>query len=107
MTGSVPHDGSPGDGRADTEARKARAAFRAFVRANHPDMGGDPEEFATGLRRFRGEPEGGAQQGTTAPEDLDRYDGPVFIVSNRRGIGGTVDRVRRWQERRKRPPRVI
>jgi hypothetical protein len=30
-----------------------RAAYRAFVRANHPDRGGDPEAFVAGLARFR------------------------------------------------------
>ncbi|MEV6642215.1 hypothetical protein [Amycolatopsis sp. NPDC051371] len=35
----------------------SRAAFRAFVRAHHPDVGGDPAQFAAGLARFRaGEP---------------------------------------------------
>ncbi|GAC1328635.1 MAG: hypothetical protein NVSMB13_15850 [Mycobacteriales bacterium] len=30
-----------------------RAAFRAFVQANHPDHGGDPETFRAGLAAFR------------------------------------------------------
>lgn len=30
-----------------------RAAYRAFVRDNHPDRGGDPDEFVAGLARFR------------------------------------------------------
>jgi hypothetical protein len=30
-----------------------RAAFRAFVRAHHPDRGGDPERFVEGLDRLR------------------------------------------------------
>ncbi|GAB3457118.1 hypothetical protein GCM10027570_39350 [Streptomonospora sediminis] len=34
-------------------------AFRAWVRANHPDRGGDPEAFAEGLRRRRGGTGGG------------------------------------------------
>ena len=31
-----------------------RAAFRAFVRAHHPDVGGDPETFRAGLAAFGG-----------------------------------------------------
>ncbi|AEA25108.1 hypothetical protein [Pseudonocardia dioxanivorans] len=30
-----------------------RAAFRAFVREHHPDRGGDPEAFVTGLAALR------------------------------------------------------
>jgi hypothetical protein len=30
-----------------------RAAYRAFVRDNHPDRGGDPDVFVAGLARFR------------------------------------------------------
>lgn len=30
-----------------------RQAFRAWVRAHHPDAGGDPEEFVAGLTRWR------------------------------------------------------
>ena len=33
----------------------ARQAFRAWVRVHHPDAGGDPEEFAAGLSRWRAE----------------------------------------------------
>ncbi|OZM71069.1 hypothetical protein CFN78_21585 [Amycolatopsis antarctica] len=102
----------------DTDARESRAAFRAFVRANHPDVGGDPEEFAAGLRRLRAQRDGERETGTTSgpaspgspatePENLSRYDAPIHIVVDRGGVAGTVDRVRRWRGRRKRPPRVI
>ena len=30
-----------------------KRAFRAWVRAHHPDLGGDPEAFAEGLRQWR------------------------------------------------------
>jgi hypothetical protein len=30
-----------------------RQAFRAWVRASHPDLGGDPDEFVAGLARWR------------------------------------------------------
>jgi hypothetical protein len=48
-----------------------RAAYRAFVRENHPDRGGDPEVFVAGLARFR---EAGIG------EDDPRYDAPVEVV---------------------------
>ncbi len=31
-----------------------RRQLRAFVRAHHPDVGGDPAEFVAGLARLRG-----------------------------------------------------
>ncbi|MET9000853.1 hypothetical protein [Amycolatopsis sp. Hca4] len=67
---------------------EGRAAFRAFVRAHHPDVGGDPAEFAAGLARFR-EP---------APDA--RFDAPVTFVRRRRGLAAVLARFRR------RPPRV-
>jgi len=48
-----------------------RAAYRAFVRENHPDRGGDPEVFVAGLARFR-------EDGVA--EDDARYDAPVEVV---------------------------
>jgi curved DNA-binding protein CbpA len=52
-----------------------RAAYRAFVRENHPDRGGDPEEFVAGLARFR-EAEPPVDDTTADP----RYDAPVEVV---------------------------
>jgi hypothetical protein len=48
-----------------------RAAYRAFVRENHPDRGGDPEEFVAGLARFRE---------AETPADDPRFDAPVEVV---------------------------
>jgi hypothetical protein len=36
---------------------QCRAARRAYIRAHHPDRGGDPAAFAAGLARFRGCPQ--------------------------------------------------
>jgi hypothetical protein len=47
-----------------------RAAERAFVRAHHPDVGGDPEAFVVGLAALR------AGGGTSRP--------PVTVVATRR-----------------------
>jgi hypothetical protein len=77
-------------GRDDPERR---AAFRAFVRTHHPDVGGDPAEFAAGLARFRA--------GESEMDDA-RYDAPLRFVVNRRGVAAVLARFRR----RRRPPRV-
>jgi hypothetical protein len=50
-----------------------RAAYRAFVRENHPDRGGDAEVFVAGLARFR--------EGSEPPLDDPRFDAPVEIVT--------------------------
>ncbi|RRO14787.1 hypothetical protein EIL87_18820 [Saccharopolyspora rhizosphaerae] len=72
-----------------------RAEIRAFVRANHPDVGGDPEAFAAGLARLR------ARSG-----DGSRFDAPVVVEVRPRGVRGVLHRVRcRWR-RRHAPPRV-
>ncbi|GHE09206.1 hypothetical protein [Klenkia taihuensis] len=47
-----------------------RAAERAFVRAHHPDVGGDPAVFVAGLAALRA--------GATATP------GPVTVVATRR-----------------------
>lgn len=51
-----------------------RAAFRAFVRENHPDRGGDPEVFVAGLARFDT-----ARAGDPPASDA-RYDAPIDVV---------------------------
>ena len=35
------------------EQRERRRALRAYVRRNHPDVGGDPAAFAAGLAALR------------------------------------------------------
>ncbi|MFI6521945.1 hypothetical protein ACIBF1_40775 [Spirillospora sp. NPDC050679] len=69
--------------RTRTRTGRERAEFRAWVRENHPDAGGDPEAFAEGLRRRRGR----------------RAAGPaaVLIVRRRRW---PVKLINRWRERR-------
>lgn len=90
---------NPRHGTSDPDSR---AAFRAYVRANHPDVGGNAAEFAAGLQRFRAAP------GPAGPgETTDRYDAPVVGVHRRGGIGGVLDRARRRRARRGRPPRVV
>jgi hypothetical protein len=83
-----------------TEEEAARAAYRAFVREHHPDVGGDPDEFIAGLEKLRRQQ--GRQDGPPR-DDSPRFDAPVTFVVNPKGV---VGRVRRWRDRRKRPPRV-
>jgi hypothetical protein len=54
-----------------------RAAYRAFVRENHPDRGGDAEVFVAGLARFRS----GPKPDHEPPIDDPRFDAPVEIVT--------------------------
>ncbi|MDQ3403443.1 MAG: hypothetical protein M3548_08605 [Actinomycetota bacterium] len=72
-----------------------RAGFREFVRRAHPDRGGDHDEFVAGLAARR-----------PAPREDSRYDAPVVGVPGVRGMGRVVRGLRRWRERRSRPPRV-
>ncbi|MCW0211972.1 MAG: hypothetical protein OJJ54_01295 [Pseudonocardia sp.] len=58
------------DGPGGTDEHE-RAAYRAFVRAHHPDRGGDPEVFVAGLARFHAQRQ--------EREDR-RYDAPIEIV---------------------------
>jgi hypothetical protein len=68
-----------------------RGAFAAWVRAHHPDVGGDPAEFAAGLVRWR------AAGGTTGAVV------PVCGFRSRHGLW----RVARWLRRRHRGLRVF
>jgi hypothetical protein len=77
---------------------EARAAFREYVRTHHPDVGGDPAEFAEGLARFRA----GRSEVDPGVGDA-RYDAPIRFVVNRRGVAAVLAKLRR---RRRRPPRV-
>jgi hypothetical protein len=65
------------------ETPAERAAFRAFVKANHPDRGGDPDIFAAGLTRFGRGPVRPAPVGHGGDEHgSDRYDRPVEVVAD-------------------------
>lgn len=77
-----------------------RAAFRAYVRTHHPDVGGDPQAFAAGIARWR-------ERAILAHwSPVDRYDRPVVFVDRPSGVRRFVHDVRGWLARRKQPSRV-
>jgi hypothetical protein len=76
----------------DGDAGGQRRAFRAWVRAHHPDAGGDPDEFAAGIARWRQRRPGGG-----APASA------VSVFRARHGLW----HVQRWWRRRRQAPRVF
>lgn len=80
-TGSLP---APPPG--DMELHRAR---RAFVRAHHPDRGGDPAAFVAGLAGFdRLLAAGSAQRVSPAGSGPPGHPGPVTVLRRPRTIGG-------------------
>ncbi|MFC3516670.1 hypothetical protein ACFORO_41345 [Amycolatopsis halotolerans] len=84
--------------KAWSEAEKA--AYRRFVRTHHPDVGGDPAEFAAGLREFRR----GPRNETAARAEGPRGESVVFVRRSR-GVS-RIFAVLAARRRRKRNPRV-
>ena len=68
----------------DRDVRERRQ-FRAWVRAHHPDRGGDPDSFAAGLAAWR--------QRHAAPAA--RAQSEVTVFRTRHGLW----RLRRWWRR--------
>lgn len=88
-----------------------KAAFRRWVRANHPDVGGDPAAFAAGIQAAREgrwsefESPEGASEGMFEPGSKpDRT--TIYIRRSVRGVARVVYVAQRWNARRKSPPRV-
>ena len=84
-------------------APEERAAYRRWVRDHHPDVGGDPEEFAAGLARLRGD---AFRAGSAGSDRLpDRYDAPVEFVPGHQRLRAAAQRL--WRRlHRPDPPRV-
>ena len=80
-----------------------RKAYLAFVRAHHPDRGGDHETFLSGLARFGI----GTRNRGTAPlsDDDPRLNCPVVIVHRPRGLSLVLELVRNVRKPPA-PPRV-
>lgn len=76
-------------------SEQERAAYRAFVRAHHPDRGGDPDEFVAGLARLRaGAPDSGDAARDTQDPPVDAADLP-FPLRVAVAVVRTVRRQRR------------
>jgi hypothetical protein len=94
------------------EEASRRGEYRAWVRARHPDAGGDPGEFAAGLALWRERLAHETDEGGTggATPDWAMRDGamggtPGPDVTVFRTYGGLWV-ARRWWQRRRQPPRV-
>jgi len=83
--------------------RQERTAYRTFVRAHHPDRGGDHTAFVEGLPRLRA----AAPTSCTAliADDDPRLDCPVIVVHRRQGLRLLLDVLRNIR-RPPAPPRV-
>lgn len=71
-----------------------RRAFRAFARAHHPDLGGDPAVFVAGLDAWRG------SDARRLPAE------EVVYFRHRHGPAVVIGWWRDRRARRRRPPRV-
>lgn len=76
-----------------------RRAFRAFVRAHHPDRGGDPAVFAAGVAAYRRYQQPAGRAGPAV--------GHVVFYQRRRGLGVLAGYWLDRRARRRRPPRVL
>jgi hypothetical protein len=72
-----------------------RREFRAWVRAHHPDRGGDPDSFVAGLAAWRQRHRPVATAAAARAE--------VTVFRTRHGLW----RLRRWWRRRQGPRRVL
>jgi hypothetical protein len=79
----------------ETHARDIRRRRRDFIRAHHPDRGGDTDFFATGLRAF-----------DTGPEQVSGRPPRVVIIKHRPRLVRLIVAVARHIRYGPRPPRV-
>jgi hypothetical protein len=78
----------------DDPGEQERRDFRAWVRAHHPDAGGDPEAFVAGLTAWR------RRRGVTRGVPAARPE--VTVFRSRHGMW----RLARWWRRRHRRARA-
>jgi hypothetical protein len=71
-----------------------RREFRAWVRAHHPDRGGDPESFVAGLVAWR--------QRRRPARNVGAARADVTVFRTQHGLW----RLRRWWQRHRGPRRV-
>ena len=79
----------------DRQAQEARRRRRNFIRAQHPDLGGDPEAFIAGMRAF-----GAEHEPDTGPQP------DVIIVRRRAWLLQQAATLARRLRYGPRPPRV-
>lgn len=83
-----------------------KAAFRRWARENHPDVGGDPEVFAAGLQAAReGHFSELSADSASADPDHETHTN-VYVQRSVRGVARVIVAAQKWNERRRRPPRV-
>jgi len=101
-----------------TESRinhQSHAEFRAFVRNHHPDVGGDPDVFITGVAHYRSSTVD-SDRGSASPTNetgftetgftKTKFEVPVSFVVNPSGLKAITQKVKRWRQKRSQPPRV-
>ena len=81
------------------EPAGTRRAFRAFVRAQHPDRGGDPAVFAAGVAAYRRYQQPAGRAGPAV--------GHVVFFRRRRGLAVLAGYWLDLRAGRRRPPRVL
>jgi hypothetical protein len=84
-------------------AARRRAEIRAFARTHHPDVGGDPDVFAAGLRRLRLGPAG---PGDGRRRAGDEYPGELTTHRRLGGVGLVIAWIRQRCWGGGKPPRV-
>jgi hypothetical protein len=79
-----------------------RTAFRAWVRSHHPDAGGDPAEFTAGLAAWRRRLSVAGVRTPAVRTARARAAQDITVFRTQGGLW----LMRRWWQRRHRPPRV-
>lgn len=93
-------------GPDDLLPARRKQAFRAFVRSNHPDVGGDPAVFVAGLESLRRNNSSDTGRRGEPSDDDPRFDAPIVVVAKPAGLRGLPARFAQWRPRRSRPARV-
>ena len=100
------------------DSADSRAAFRRWARENHPDVGGDADVFAAGVaamregrwERFCADPTPAASFAPDASRPrvtvVPQNRAEVYVQRSARRVVKIYTVARRWNEKRKQPPRV-
>jgi hypothetical protein len=89
------------------DGANSKAAFRRWAREHHPDVGGDPEVFAAGLRAMREDRWDQFRAGLAdEPEQIRPTRTQVYVRRSARGVVKLYVAARRCNDKRRMPPRV-